>query len=1137
MLTEDFQLDLSGAEQQIDALGASLTQVAQTFKADLADSFSALDQGLTAEVAVEADTSAIPEEVDAAVAEADPTVEVTVDADTTQAEAEIAAVDAPPIEVEVDANTEPAQAALDDLAASATSASGPTNQIGASLEGIGAGAAAAEGGVAGITGVLAGLPIAGAAAAAGVVVVAKAADDFFNKAVKAEAATQRFNETFGAFAEEVNQINVGNLNTSLADLALELGSSASGLRNSLSNIGQLGAASGIAADQVAKTAEQVAALSARAVALNPNLGEVGDVAASLTKGLARGGRFAAGFGIALTSAEINARALADTGKSTAAELTVYEKSAAGAALATEKLGNHLEEDIAKGTNNPIIQLRELTAQFNKASVEIGKPLVSPIFDLLKTVEPLAIGLAQVLGGLAEILVPVLDGILSGIEPIIGALVEELVPAFQKLVKPIGDVATSFGELIASVAPLISVVAELVSMLVDGIAPVLEFVAELLGNKVVQGLILAVGGFFLLNAALTTLQVLLVTNPVGLLAVSVGLLVGAIVRLNDSTKVNPFEQFGKDVDAASKSLATAFTTTKDGLSGLAVNLAFGTQAWKDYLTTQSEFAKDDSVLRGLRQSGIGLDELTHQLGDTGGGFEAFANRLIKAGQIKVEVNGVEQAITNWNDLTDAQKKQIEESSPLLQAFSRQQAALEDQSKAQLDNLVLNGQVTQQQVDQTIAFNEATGAGNSYQAALEAVTVQMKTFGGTSGQTVLLPIKDQQQAWLTLADSVAKGEVGVADFQSTADSLAPSLGVSADSIKGFEEAIATSVQNIASDIISAIPPAVQVFADLDAAAGPKQLLEQLSARVFAITNFTANLRTILESGAADSAALISSLGPEAAQQFADQIRNNGPDQALAFEAIVDEGKTKGEELRQFITNELAPQIAGQDIPSLAQQASDSLGLNLNLAGAAVQPADDLRQFFADSPQIQATQHAAESSGVDMGNDLADGIASGLGSPAATRALEQAGNDAIQHVEDGARSKAESDSPSKLFARLGVDLTDGLAVGLDDGSAAVVAAAEQIVADAASVFNETPPLEVQVADVAAPLAPVNLANIEGAPLVGAASAPTTINIGSVPITVNAAAGTTPEQVAALTAAAGAGLVDGIQSQTDAQITMRGA
>ena len=153
-------------------------------------------------------------------------------------------------------------------------------------------------------------PLAGAAA--GITALGATVGFLFAQGVEATGVLQRFDTVLGDMADEVLRVDVGDLNENLDDLAIKLGSDDEALRDASASLFQFGINSGASRQAAATFTKQIDALAARAVALNPALGSVGDVAESMALRIQRGGRFAATFQLSLTAAEIEARALADT---------------------------------------------------------------------------------------------------------------------------------------------------------------------------------------------------------------------------------------------------------------------------------------------------------------------------------------------------------------------------------------------------------------------------------------------------------------------------------------------------------------------------------------------------------------------------------------------------------------------------------------------------------------------------------------------------------------------------------------------------------------------------------------------------------------------------------------------------------
>lgn len=383
-------------------------------------------------VDVTADTGDLSGGIEEAVTSADGTVpiegegadQLTLDIDS--------AVSAADTTVEVDADLSGLDGALEDLQTR-------LDDVGASLEGVttgggGGGGIDGLGAVSGLaTGSVSGLGAAvgglggSAAKTVGVIGAAGAAVSvFFGEAVDALGATQRFNSVLGDTAPAVEHLkNIEGLNTNLSELALQLGSDDDKIRTVAARLFELAQASGIARDDASLFTQQMIALGARAVAANPALGDVGDVTDALSTALVRGGRFASKFGLDLNAADINARALADTNKDSVDQLSFVEKAMAGAAIATEKYGGNLDTVIARGSENAVTQLRRLRQMVVENAESLGKPLVVPIFALMKEGIPVAEQVGRVLATVAKDSLPALIATLKIAGPVLTVVADVL----------------------------------------------------------------------------------------------------------------------------------------------------------------------------------------------------------------------------------------------------------------------------------------------------------------------------------------------------------------------------------------------------------------------------------------------------------------------------------------------------------------------------------------------------------------------------------------------------------------------------------------------------------------------------------------------------------------------------------------
>lgn len=277
---------------------------------------------------------------------------------------------------------------------------------------------------------------------------------FVGKAITSTETTARFTDTFGALAPAILQVNIGGLNLQLSELTAQVGASGVGLKAAASDFGQLAIASGETQREAATTAEQLIALSAAASVLKPSLGAADQVIGGLTNALARGGRTLAEYGISLTAGQIQARALADTGKSTAGELTQVEKATAGAALATEKYGDTLADVVEKGSKNASVQLRALKTEAFGAISALGTPLIGPVLDVLKSAAPAIGSIVKIIGTVLQALSPILQGVAVGFE-IIAPVISVVADGLQFLSPVLKVVAVA---LIALTGPIGLVVA-------------------------------------------------------------------------------------------------------------------------------------------------------------------------------------------------------------------------------------------------------------------------------------------------------------------------------------------------------------------------------------------------------------------------------------------------------------------------------------------------------------------------------------------------------------------------------------------------------------------------------------------------------------------------------------------------------
>ncbi len=246
------------------------------------------------------------------------------------------------------------------------------------------------------------------------------------------------------------------------------------MQSAATNAFQFATASGVAGPKAAEFSNEIVALASRAVALNPALGNVEEVAGTLTTKFAAGRGALGAYGIDLQKADINALALAETGKTLASELTKGEKAIATADLATQKYGNNIKDSVENASKNATIQVRQLKAAFEDAAGQIGAPLVSPMVETLKALIPIGVEAGRIVGQLAQVSLPLLTSAATAIAPTLGA-VSSILGAIPEPIQQVAIAAgagafawSRFGEAITNVPGTLRVLSTVVPPLVNSL---------------------------------------------------------------------------------------------------------------------------------------------------------------------------------------------------------------------------------------------------------------------------------------------------------------------------------------------------------------------------------------------------------------------------------------------------------------------------------------------------------------------------------------------------------------------------------------------------------------------------------------------------------------------------------------------
>lgn len=478
MVDEVVNLDLSPAFAALDDLVARLTasvaEGAANVAAALQDAVGSVDPTIDVTVA---DASAITDEIADAVAAVDGEVDVQLGDASEVTDAISDAVAAADGEVDVElADPDALTGAIEDAVAAAdTTVTVNTNSSGgggtkeaasdflslASATNIAKGAAAgAKGEMQGLAGATQGLAGSAGVAVGGVTAVLAVLGEMVNKAAFSQSATFQLTNALGDLADEVETIDVGGLNESLNSLAVRLGGDDDAIRVVIANLSLLGQQSGKTGPEIVALDKEFIALAAHVAATHPQLGTTDQILQKLPLALSRGGRFAAGFGISLTQADLAAEAVTEGITKQISEMSIYEKAALGVTLVNRRLGDSLAVDVNKGADTAIIKLRVFRERITETFESAGAPLLGTVTKLGTDIGPVIDGLIGTIGrvgaGVAEFLEPILRQLGPSLGDIFGTvndIIEPLIPLLGLLGKAFGLVLTPVSLLLGQIRRL------------------------------------------------------------------------------------------------------------------------------------------------------------------------------------------------------------------------------------------------------------------------------------------------------------------------------------------------------------------------------------------------------------------------------------------------------------------------------------------------------------------------------------------------------------------------------------------------------------------------------------------------------------------------------------------------------------
>lgn len=365
-----------------------------------------------------------------------------------------------PVEVD-DAGLQDLPDQIDRVSSSASGADVSLDGLGGSAKEAGAGLGEIGAATLGVKGLGSALGSLGGGPTTALIGVAGLLTEGIDLAIKADAAVRRLAQATGVYAESIDALDQTDLNKSLSEFSLQIGADDDQLRVFAARFFQAGTGAGVAADSVNRTTQNLIEFAGQLSVANPQLGKADEFVGNLANAFARGGRALLPYGIAITTAEIQVRALADTHKAAAADLSIFDKQVAGTEIAIERYGTKFKDTFDEGLDSPLVKLRVLKQTLEEALEAAGRGGIDKFLDSLTAAVPILTQIIELVGTLGSVGLPLLAGGFEFLGPLLGlvAKVLNLIPSDAIAVTGafvgLTYAAIGLGEAVALIAPSIS----------------------------------------------------------------------------------------------------------------------------------------------------------------------------------------------------------------------------------------------------------------------------------------------------------------------------------------------------------------------------------------------------------------------------------------------------------------------------------------------------------------------------------------------------------------------------------------------------------------------------------------------------------------------------------------------------------
>lgn len=482
-----------------------------------------------------------------------------------------------------------------------------------------------------------------------------------------------------------------------------------------------------------------------------------------------------------------------------------------------------------------------------------------------------------------------------------------------------------------------------------------------------------GKMTLATAAQWAWNTAMAANPIGLLIVGVGALIGGIVALVKWLNRTTEEE---------KALNVEIDKTKQSADRLSDSINDSADAHKRNL---EEMEISAGAASNLADKVYELSAAENKSAEDKRKLQAYVDMLNES------MEGLNLSYDAEHDqlsmTREALQGVIESRKESIKAQAEQQRAVEI-AKEQIDVELQLEDIARRKAEAEELYGEGT---RKYNKAVKELVESEETLNGQ--------LVESEANFNAVTDSIVETEMASVNATGTMSQVFTTMfgEVFAD-----QEDFLKKQEEIREDFTKQVAAVNDMFNQISSASdeNTQNYIENLQNNIDESNKFYENLQTLTDIGL--DAALV--------QQF----REKGIESAAEVAVLAQSTETEVQELNRLIVE--ATEAGTQGLKETWENAGLEEAMTSPYAKALEESQKQISEFMA------------------LGEDIAEGVIQGLENK--EDAVTEAGASISTAAEDGAREASQTNSPSKVFAEIGVDLGEGMALGIEQSTPTVVA-----------------------------------------------------------------------------------------------------